>query len=454
MMNTQQPIPVSERSATETNVSEQDTHRRLAILTRDRVSIELSTLDVCFLAALQLRADTDALASFEEDLVLDVFDQVCDLVEPGIENRRQRASYTIQRLRSQRMLARVDAMGIISAGEFALTSLGAMIVRSFLEDERLTRESLALLTGAVISSLAQIRTSAQRASGEAEWVAQVVAPLRVTVGELVGGIERRQRGLDAQQEEVRDQIGELLQADWFGAVEQCQTLLEATASTLHELNEVLLRDSSQIQSLLQEVQQAAVAARAEQAEEAAQRVAEQVDRMAAWGGSRQQAWSDHYQYVHRYLRDVVRLDPERALSQRLLEQIRAWPARPFSVVVADDARIRLLRPVSARKQRPPVGRPHEDREPEMALVASEEHDADLEALVREALDCGADLSTVTRRVVHRLEEGGRYVAMGRIAAIVARLRAPQIAHERPWVRVTPSIEIEDWSLDRHEEEGR
>ena len=113
------------------------------------------------------------------------------------------------------------------------------------------------------------------------------------------------------------------------------------AGTLQELNEVLLRDSSHIQALLQEIQQAAATVDATEAEEAAQRVGEQVDRMAAWGASRQQAWSGYYQYVHRFLRDVVRLDPDRALSQRLLDQVRGWPSRPFAMIVASDARIRL-----------------------------------------------------------------------------------------------------------------
>src|SRR6266498_406471 len=336
--------------------SSQDPHRLLAGLTRDGVSLELSTLDICLLAALHLRAEQDGLASLEEDLVLDVFDQICDLVEPSVENRQKRATHTIQRLRNQRMLARVDATGIISAGEYALTRLAVLIVRSFLEEEQLTRESLALLTGAVISTLAQIRTVAQRATDEAGWRSNVVGPLRVTVGDLVSGIERRQRGLDTQQEEVRREIGKLLQADWFDAVEQCQTLLETMAGTLQELNEVLLRDSSQIQVLLQEIQQAAATAGAPEAEESAQSVTDNVDRITAWGRSRQQAWSNYYQYVHRFLRDVVRLDPERALSQRLLEQIRAWPGRPFSLVVASEAHIRLLRPVNARGERPPVGR--------------------------------------------------------------------------------------------------
>src|SRR5438105_10547986 len=187
-----------------------DPHRLLAGLHRDGVSLELANLDICFLAALYLRAEQDGLPAFEEDIVFDVFAQVCDLVEPGLDNPRKRATHTIQRLRSQRLLVRVDATGIVSAGEYALTSLANLIIKSFLEEEQLTRESLALLTGAVISSLGQIRAAAERARDAASWRSSVLSPVRITVGELVGGIERRQRGLDAQQEEVQRQIGELL----------------------------------------------------------------------------------------------------------------------------------------------------------------------------------------------------------------------------------------------------
>lgn len=431
-----------------------DPHRLLAGLHQGGVSLDLITLDVCFLAALHLRADQDGLASFEEDMIFDVFDQICDLVEPDVENSRKRATHTIQRLRNQRLLARVDATGIVSAGEYALTNLATVIIKSFLEDEQLTRESLALLTSAVISSLGQIRTAARRASDEATWRSGVVAPLRVTIGDLVGGIERRQRGLDGQQEEVQYQIGELLQADWFGAVEQCLALLEAMAGTLQELNEVLLRDSSHIQALLQEIQQAAATADATEAEDAAQRVGDQVDRMAAWGASRQQAWSGYYQYVHRFLRDVVRLDPDRALSQRLLEQVRNWPSQPFAMIVAAAARIRLLRSVSTSRRRPPVGRPCADRERELENVAADDDGLDLEELVREALRGGLlALAAVTRRVLERVDDTEHYRTIGQIAAIVAKLRTPRSERERPWVAVTDTVEVEDWAIEQPQRDG-
>ncbi len=353
----------------------EDPHRLLAGLTRDRVSLELSTLDICFLAALHLQAERDGLASLDEELLLNLFEQVSDLVDPSLENRQVRATHAIQRLRSQRMLARVDATGIISAGEYSLTRLGMLIVQSFLEQEQLTRESLSLLMGAVTSSLAQIRARAERISDPSEWQTAIVGPLRVTVGDLVAGIERRQRGLDMQQEEVRKQISTLLQVEWFNVIEGCQTLLETMAKTLRELNEVLLRDSSHIQTLLQEIQHAAVTAGATEAEQAAQRVTDHVARMEAWGRSRQQGWSNYYQYVHRFLRDVVRLDPDRAISQRLVEQIRSWPERPFAFVVAADSCIRLLRPMKAMEYRPPVSRPRGEWEQDPAIVAADESPA-------------------------------------------------------------------------------
>jgi hypothetical protein len=178
----------------------------------------------------------------------------------------------------------------------------------------------------------------------------------------VSGIERRQRGLDAQQEEVQAEIAKLLSADWFSAVDRCQALLDATTSTLRELNEILLRDTHHFIVLLQEIQTLALAAESADAEATAQRVIEHVDRIAAWGATRQRTWSDYYQYVHRYLRDVVRLDPDRALSQRLRDQLASWPSRPFHLVVAHAASIRLLRACEARVERPPVARPRADRE--------------------------------------------------------------------------------------------
>ncbi len=422
-------------------------HRLIASLARDQVTLDLKTVDLCFLAGLYLRADKAALASFEEDLLIDLFEQICDVVDPGADNPRKRATHAIQRLREQRMLARVDGAGIVRTGEYALTRLAAAVVEYFLQDEALTRESLTLLTGTLRAQLAEVLAAAKKAEGEEAWRLQVIGPLRVTVGDLVSGIERRQRGLDRQQEEVQAEIATLLSADWFSAVDRCQALLDTTTNTLRELNEILMRDTHHFVALLQEIQTLATAAEHIEAEEAVQRVIEQVDRIAAWGGARQRAWSDYYQHVHRYLRDVVRLDPDRALSQRLRDQLAVWPKRPFHLLVAHAPSIRLLRQLEARVERPVVARPRAERELTPEWVEAENVLADLDALVREAITNGArTLAAVTSRVLPRLPEAARYAAAGRVADALVRVAAVRAERERPWAPVHDSLEVEDWQL--------
>ncbi|HLL21292.1 MAG TPA: hypothetical protein VK427_04130 [Kofleriaceae bacterium] len=428
-------------------MSSSDPSRIIAALARDQVTLDLKTVDLCFLSGLYLRADRAALASFEEDVLIDMFEQICDVVEPGAENPRKRATHAIQRLREQRMLARVDGAGIVRAGEYALTRLAAAVVEYFLADEALTRESLTLLTGTLRAQLAEVLAASKRADTDEAWRNKVIGPLRVTVGDLVAGIERRQRGLDSQQEEVQAEIAKLLQADWFGAIERCQSLLDTTTDTLRELNDVLLRDTHHFVALLQEVQALATATGSSEAEEVAQRVIEHVDRIAAWGAARQRAWSDYYQYVHRYLRDVVRLDPERALSLRLRDQVAEWTARPFFVLVAHAPSIRLLRPLEARVERPAVMRPRVDREAPPAVVAQQDALGELEALVRAALTDGAvELADITARVLCSLPSEVHYAATGRIADVLARITRVRSEHERPWRPVVGQLELEDWSI--------
>jgi chromosome partition protein MukF len=426
-------------------MNDADPHRFIASLSRDRVTLELKTVDLCFLAGLYLRADKAGLASFDEDLLVDMFEQVCDVVEPSAENPRLRATKAIQRLRDQRMLARVDGGQLMRAGEYALTRLAASVVEFYLADDALTRESLTLLTATLRAQIAEALAIAKKAETEDDWRA-VTGPLRVTVADLVSGIERRQRGLDTQQEEIQAEIARLLSTDWFHAVERCQVLLDTTTSTLRELNEVLLRDTHHFVALLQEIQ--TLAGDGTDAEATVQRVIEHVDRIGAWGSARLHAWSDYYQYVHRYLRDVVRLDPARALSQRLRDQLAAWAGRPFYVAVADEPPIVLLRPVEARIERPVVARPRTEREVAPEWVEPVDLQTDLEALVDEALERGATtLVDASAYVLERVAEPARYKSAGRVAELVANRCVLSYEHERPWLDVIDRLEVEDWELD-------
>ncbi|MEO8703143.1 MAG: condensin subunit MukF [Kofleriaceae bacterium] len=407
-------------------------------------TLELGPVDICFLIALHVRAEGANLTSFTEQQLEDVFAHASAVIQPEADQVRRRATHAIQRLRAQRLLARVDGQGVVRTGEFALSRLATGIVEFYLEEDVLTRASLAVLTTSLRTAISDVLANARTATAPEHWRDAVVGPLQITIAELVAGIERRQRGLDLQQEDFQAEIRRLLEADWFGALDRCQQLLESTSATLHELNEILLRDSSVLLALLQDIEELAVTAREAEAESVAHRLMDQIDRSVAWGSTRQRAWSEYFQYVHRYLRDVVRLDPTRALTQRLREQLAGSGAQ-FALAYAGAPPIRLLRTVAPSRDRPPVTRPRATREKEPVAEAAADPQAVLAEKVKLALDDGArTLSGVTSRVTAEMPASERFVEAGRIAHAVAQLARVTAEIERPWIAVDAELEVEEW----------
>ncbi len=427
---------------------ERDPRRVLAAFAEQKLSLELSTLELCFLALLRTISRTESSNAFGEEQLVDAFERVCEAIEPETENVRTRATHTIRRLREQRLLVRVDAAGVRRAGEFSLSPLATGIIDFYVTTEPLTRESLSLLTRTLIVTVAEVVAVARRLPASDAWQRDVVGPLRVTVTELIGSVESRQRGLDLEQEEFQKRIAALLSADWFGALEQCQELLETTSATLAELNDVLLKQSHELSALLQELLSLASEAEHLEAEQCVVEVLELVDRMSAWGAVRQRAWSEYYEYVHRYLRDVVRFDPSRALTQRLRKLLREERGQGHALTVAAAPPIRLLREVRPPEQPPPVRRKKRPTEqtPEEE-EARPDPDQVLEARVRDLLDEGVvGLGELTARLTRDLSPSERFLLAGRIAKVLSRVRRPIVGRDRAWVRVDEDLALEQWEV--------
>ena len=425
-----------------------DSNQLVASIARDRIAIDLKTEDLCFLAALHLRGVRSGDNAFGDDILISTFGQAFELVNPGAENLRVRATHAIQRLADQRMLVRVDSAGVTHAGEYALGPLGAAIVGHYLVDDALTRENLTLLTRLLIVQLQDIQSASRAAANQSSWNTDVAEPLRVTVRELLAGIDRRQRGLDHRQAELQKEISELLNDDWFSAVDRCLTLLDGTTATLNELNEVLLRDTHHMQILIQDIAGAADDAGAHEVLVAVQQVEDGVARVAAWGTARQRAWSEFHQYLHGYIRNVVRLDPERAQSQRLRDRIGRWAERPYFLTAVHAVPCRVLRPIQARIARPPVARPRREHSATITKVTRDVRPFALKAAVTSALESGlTTLAAVLQVVLPEVAPDQRFVVIGRVDMLVAATRYVRVARPRAWREVGYGLEVEDWQLE-------
>lgn len=422
-----------------------DLTQTLSALHEAQTSLALSSTDLCFLVALRARADQAGFTAFDEDALGDVFHQVLLLVEPEAESPRARATAAIRRLREQRLLTRIDGAGVVRAGEYALTRMADSLAEFFLQEETLTRESLALLTHTLTAQLEEVRAAAKRAKTSEEWRQKVAQPLRITAGDLLGGIERRQRGLDRSQEQVRARIAALLRDDWFAAIAACEELLEDTAATLRELNDILLRDAASLLTLLQDIGERAREAGAVEGENASQQLGDQVDRVAAWGASRQRAWSDYYRYVQRFLRDVVRLDPGRALSLRLREQLRTWgdaPERRYHYVCAEATPLPLPRVPDLRSERPAVTRQRAGHLPDLEPVLAEGLQLDQKAKALLATR-PASLTELLRAMVAQVPVDERFRTVGRVTALCGEVPIAR-EHERAWTPIGGGLVVQDW----------
>ena len=425
-----------------------DPHHIVATLSKSKASLMLSNIDLCCLVAVVMRGKREGLVTYSEELLLDVFEQVYEALEPGLERPRRSASYAVERLREQRMLARVDGLRLVSASEYTLTTLATAIVDFYLEDDRLTQKSLTALTKTLIGNLTEAKQRALRAADDDAWQDGVITPLDVTVRDLIDGIERRQRGLDLAQEKTQQEIASLIADDWFDAIERAQALLDATAKTLQELDEVLTRDAGVMRALLDEMLDEADRQEHVLAQDAIMRVLDQIDRITAWGQARQRAWSNYYQYVHRYLRDVVRLDPERALSHRLKGWIKSATQGTYQLVLASDASITQMRELEARIEKPAVSRPYVDRS-SIEHITSIDHHLDIEQLVEEALRHGATtLREVCDEVLAYYPPEKHFLFVGRIARACAAATSLEQTNASEWVELDVGISIEDWSFSK------
>lgn len=419
-----------------------DVDRDFARLRTQNVSLALSTADLCCLLVLRVR-EADTAALLERD-VLDLLASVHDQF-PEAENPRKRATHGLQRLREQRLITLVSLGGLAREGEYSLSGLGRAIVDFFVQDAKLTKESLKVLTATLGSQLSRVRDEARSATTLDEWEGGVVVPITVASRSLLEGIERRTRGLDEDQEAVRADIARLLTERWLEAMEQTQGLLEATTVRLEELRDVILEEQKGLEAILDDIDGLAQAAGAERAERAISELVADLARLSGWAMKRHDEWSAYYQTMLQTLRSLVRLDPDRALTQRLRDSLQDWPDRPWTISVVPRLRIRVLRPVEHVVDRPLVEREHR-AEDEVALVSAAST-VPLESLVLGAVERGAaTLVAVLGEVLPEVPMEARFRDVGRVVEILATKTRVDTPLERAWVHFEDGLAVEDWRV--------
>ena len=420
-----------------------------ASLERSEAGLSLDHRDLCFLVALTMHMDGLGIASVSEESLRDVFERVWEHVEPDALNVRKAATERIEKLRTQRLLNRLAASRYSAESDYAPSTLALSIVRFFCEDERLTRESLDALTRILEAEL----VSALRAlrEGAAEDIpSKVLSPLRVSVSTLLQGIRTRQVGLDRQQEELRDAVTERLGGSSREALDACNELLQGMASTLSELNQVLMRDCARLQELVGDIADVAHVLEQPEVGAAAADAADKLHRLEGWGQSRLDTWTEYHEHVLRHIRMVVSLDPNRALSHSLRELMRVGPV--WRLLACRAPRWRGIREVEQRS--PPVRVKRDQRDArELEEVEAAPPEGVVERSVRRALQEGpVRYVDLARELVPDTPPHQRYGMLGQLARQLAVQGRVVLPRDRSWHEVE-TYDVNDWRVEPREEGG-
>lgn len=390
-------------------------------------------------------SQTEVSALPDEDLRL-LYERACETADPTVTRPSTAAAASIDRLRHNRLLSRMDGAGLSRAGTYALTVLGQHIVDFFVRDEILDAESLRALLQQIHVHVAAIRSSIGSIQTKAEWHIQVAIPLRTHVAALMQAIDIRGRTLIRMQEESRDTIWKKIKDHWASEVASYQAILESTTSTIGELKDIAIAGINHITLVLDEIEaQARLAGPdATEAVEAAQYTHRHMENVEAWARQTHEGWSAFFQHVQSYLRTVVQLDPGRVLEARLRDAARVFLDQPWALRITHEPSLSLMATVHHVAAGGPVSRPRRDDPPE---IIEAQAIAEMVPLVSAALAGGASsVAAVLRSVLPRLPPEKRYAAIGRVGAILADRIARRMVEEPQWQSIGDGITVEDIPL--------
>ncbi len=327
------------------NLSRQSVPEAVRAAFQAGFQLNLNRQDTAYLAGIDVYMEIRQSYSLAQSDLESIYAIVDDQTGGKPESLQQRMHAAIEKLMKNQLLVRVDGGGLNQQPIYDISALGRSILEFLANNEVLTRQNLTIITSRIISVLSDIRKSLPSSGSREFWEETVQASLKHVITELLNAIEKRQRGLDLEQEDVRNQITTLLEKSWLEALDACEALLQTTGQTLQELYRTLLSENSIIKQGLNEILEKADNEGQLGVPDTIDLIYLRLDQIEQWGKERVASWSQYYRRVNDFLQSIVRFDPNRELSQKLKEQIRVFAKTPWFIELIDPPVYRTIQEI-------------------------------------------------------------------------------------------------------------
>ncbi|RIY33467.1 hypothetical protein CJP74_01705 [Psittacicella melopsittaci] len=364
-------------------------------------SINLSSDRIGFLLAIHTFQRTST-SELSEEILIDLYRQVLaqqnqnasDLTEA---TSAARANKIINDMVTQKLLNRFsldfaeDPDVANQSSIYRLSPLAIGIADNYIRQKEFSQVGLSVQLSMVAKEMNEITQVCTQRGDYSFWRTNVYAPLRYSVAEIFDLIDYRQRELDEDQHQIKQQISELLSQNWAAAIDKCKDLLASTGDTLRELQDTLssagdklqaqlitiyyavnhhiealntlailqnepelkntlFRDNVELLALVEAYQTEYTAedlidleAIFAQINELIGHLQTKLDRIISWGQQSIDLWIGFDRHIHKFIRNTIDLDKNRVFSTRLRRSVSEYLQQPFFLTYVEQERILDMR---------------------------------------------------------------------------------------------------------------
>ncbi|MEZ9044882.1 chromosome partition protein MukF [Vibrio cyclitrophicus] len=307
-------------------------------------SLNLPPERLAFLIAIAVLSNERFDEELGEGELHDAFTIVTRLFEDTGEASAFRANNAINELVKQKLISRFTSEITDGASIYRLSPLAIGISDYYLRHRQFSKLKLSIQLSMVADEMAKAIEAAQKGGTPGHWRKNVYGVLKYSVGEIFDQIDLNQRVMDEQQQTVKQQIADLLNKDWREAINNCETLLSETSSTLKELQDTLQAAGDELQTQILDIQEIVYGDdELEFVGETLFGLQMKLDRITSWGQQAIDLWIGYDRHVHKFIRTAIDMDKNRAFSQRLRQSATDYFDAPWLLTYADADKLTDLR---------------------------------------------------------------------------------------------------------------
>ncbi|CAK1768901.1 chromosome partitioning protein MukF [Vibrio crassostreae] len=307
-------------------------------------SLNLPPERLAFLIAIAVLSNERFDEELGEGELHDAFTIVTRLFEDTGEASAFRANNAINELVKQKLISRFTSEITDGASIYRLSPLAIGISDYYLRHRQFSKLKLSIQLSMVADEMAKAIEAAQKGGTPGYWRKNVYGVLKYSVGEIFDQIDLNQRVMDEQQQTVKQQIADLLNKDWREAINNCETLLSETSSTLKELQDTLQAAGDELQTQILDIQEIVYGDdELEFVGETLFGLQMKLDRITSWGQQAIDLWIGYDRHVHKFIRTAIDMDKNRAFSQRLRQSVTDYFDAPWLLTYADAEKLTDLR---------------------------------------------------------------------------------------------------------------